>query len=170
MPGCGKDEFIRVCLEFGYQVTRMGDVVRNAAAQKGLPFSDSSVGGMADDERKAHGSDIWARRTLPFITSTKAVIDGLRSIEELKAFKEEFGTSTILVSIISSPETRFERLVGRGRDDDIVSREEFEERDRRELAWGIADVIDAADVRLENEGNLGDFRAAVRDLLNGLME
>ncbi|MEE9341314.1 MAG: AAA family ATPase, partial [Thermoplasmata archaeon] len=58
MPGCGKEEFIKVCSNHGYQITRMGDVVREEAQRRGLPFSDASVGGMADKERNIHGPNV----------------------------------------------------------------------------------------------------------------
>ncbi len=170
MPGCGKEEFIKVCSDHGYQITRMGDVVREEAQRRGLPFSDASVGGMADEERKIHGPNVWARRTLPFVRSSKCVIDGLRSDAELKVFQDSFGGSLRLVAIRSSPETRFQRLVARGREDDILSRDEFDRRERRETAWGLGALIESADIRVENEGTLEDFRKSIEDFLSGLGE
>ncbi|MFQ6127617.1 MAG: AAA family ATPase [Thermoplasmata archaeon] len=168
MPGCGKEEFIKVSMSRGYQVTRMGDVVRKEARKRGFPFSDANVGGMADEERKIHGPDIWARRTLPLVSSSMCIIDGLRSKAELAVFRERFGPSLPLVAIISSTETRYRRLVARGREDDVLSREEFNRREKREIAWGLGELIQSADVRIENEGNLEDFREGIEDFLDGL--
>jgi len=170
MPGCGKEEFIKVCSDHRYQIARMGDVVREEARRRGLPFNDPSVGGMADKERKVHGPDIWARRTLPLVRSSKCVIDGLRSHAELKVFRDGFGDSLRLVAITSSPGTRFRRLVARGREDDILSRDEFDRREKRETAWGLGALIESADVRVENEGTLEEFRMSIEDFLGGLGE
>jgi len=168
MPGCGKEEFIKVFLQRGYQVTRMGDAVRQEARERGLDFSDAGVGGMADEERNIHGTGIWAQRTLPLIKAGNCIIDGLRSKAELAVFRDEFGSSLLLVAIISSPETRFRRLIARGREDDILTREEFNKRERREIAWGISELIDSAGVKIENEGDLVDFRKAIEDFLGRL--
>ncbi|MFQ5885526.1 MAG: dephospho-CoA kinase, partial [Thermoplasmata archaeon] len=111
---------------------------------------------------------IWARRTLPLIESSDCVIDGLRSMAELEVFRDGFGTSLLLVAILSSPDTRYQRLVARGREDDILSREEFDRREQREIAWGIGDLIELADVGIENEGSLEDFRRATEEFLGGL--
>lgn len=168
MPGCGKEEFIKVSLKRGYQVIRMGDAVREEARRRGLSFSDADVGGLADEERRIHGTGIWAQRTLPSIKSDNCIIDGLRSNAELAVFRERFGPSLLLVAIVSSPETRFRRLIARGREDDILTREEFNRREQRETAWGIDELIDSAGVRIENEGDLSDFRKATEDFLGGL--
>ncbi|MCK4367756.1 MAG: flagellar hook-basal body complex protein FliE [Thermoplasmata archaeon] len=170
MPGCGKEEFIKVCANHGYQITRMGDVVREEARRRGLPFSDPNVGGLADEERRIHGPDIWARRTLPFVQSSKCVIDGLRSDAELKVFRNSFAGSLRLVAILSSLETRFRRLVARGREDDILSRDEFDRREERETAWGLGALIESADVGIENDGTLEEFKISIEDFLGGLGE
>jgi dephospho-CoA kinase len=170
MPGCGKEEFIKVCANHGYQITGMGDVVRDEARRRGLDFSDPNVGGMADEERRIHGPDIWARRTLPFVKSTKWVIDGLRSSAELKVFRHNFGSSLKLVAIHSTRETRFQRLVARAREDDILSVDEFDRREERENAWGLGELIRSADENIENNGSLEEFRAAIESLLKELEE
>ena len=64
MPGAGKSEAVRVAEELGIAVVRMGDVVRNEARKRGLELSDENVGGLADEMRREHGKDIWARKCL----------------------------------------------------------------------------------------------------------
>jgi dephospho-CoA kinase len=170
MPGCGKEEFIKVCANHGYQITRMGDVVRDEARRRRLDFSDPNVGGMADEERRIHGPDVWARRTLPRIESSMCVIDGLRSASELQVFRHSLGGSLILVAIRSSLKTRFQRLVARGREDDILTRDEFDRREEREKAWGLNELIESADVNIENDGTLQEFRSSIERVLKELGE
>src|SRR3989304_820956 len=55
MPGCGKEELIRVAQELGFSVVRMGDTVREEAARRKLGTSDEVIGGFAHREREAHG-------------------------------------------------------------------------------------------------------------------
>src|SRR5206468_11240710 len=64
MPGCGKEEFIRVATERGFPVVRMGDTVREEAARKGVGASDEAIGGFAHAERERLGYGIWAERTI----------------------------------------------------------------------------------------------------------
>lgn len=165
MPGSGKEVFLEVARKRGLPVVRMGDVVREEAANRGLNLTDADVGGMADREREAQGTDIWARRTLDHIETDRVVIDGLRSLEELDAFTERFADGLVLVAVHASPATRYRRIAQRARPDDITSEDAFRTRDRRELRWGLGGVIASADEVVVNEGGLGEFQAQVDAIL-----
>jgi dephospho-CoA kinase len=165
MPGAGKEEFVRVALEAGYSVIRMGDVVREEARRRGTAMDDRGVGGFASLEREAHGPAIWAERCLDVLGSGDTVIDGSRSLTELDAFRRSLGSGLRLVAIHSSPEHRFLRLQKRARYDAPQDREAFRERDMRELGWGLGSLIAMADVMLVNEGTLERFREAAAEEL-----
>jgi len=167
MPGSGKEEFVQVAKEAKYEVVRMGDVVRAEAASRSIARDDKSVGGFASSERQGHGYDIWAKRCVPHVRARNTVIDGSRGVEELEVFRNAFGRNVRLVAIHSSPVKRFPRLQLRGRPDAPQTWEEFVERDRRELGWGLGDLIALADVMLINEGTLEEFRATVKGFLTG---
>src|SRR3990170_1608294 len=91
MPGCGKEEFVRIAQERGLAIVRMGDVVREEAKRRGLKFSDETVGGMAHEERVKHGFGVWAERTIPRVRDETTVIDGIRGREELEVSRRAFG-------------------------------------------------------------------------------
>jgi len=169
MPGAGKEEFLKICQARGTKVVRMGDVVRAKAREFGLDSSDSSVGTLANDERKRFGMDVWAKRTIPFVGGDLVVIDGTRGPDEIRAFKNAFGEDLKVVAIHSSQKTRFARLKGRGRPDSPETMEEFEARERRELAWGLGEVIALADHMVVNEGTLADLKREVNALLNTIL-
>ncbi len=192
MPGAGKEEFFRVAQEMGYGIVRMGDVVREHAARNGVPMDDRSIGGFASSERERFGPDVWAVRTVERLREMmgsgadekgasgksarghgvehlgRFVIDGVRSMAEIDRFRAELGDDMVIVAIEADPEKRFQRLVKRGRSDAPRTYEEFLERDRRELAWGLGDAMAKADVRIENNGSLEEFRRRVREFLDGL--
>jgi len=166
MPGAGKEELVSVAVKMGYQVRRMGDVVRSYAAEAGVPAAE--VGSFAHAERQRHGYDIWARRIVPLVGSGGTVIDGCRGMSEVRVFREAFGPQARLMAVHSAPSTRYPRLIGRGRSDAPRDLEEVEERDRRELGWGLGETIALAEVMLVNEGTLEEFREASAALLRRL--
>ncbi len=168
MPGSGKEEFIRVAKEKGYSVVRMGDVVREWVKKKELDMDDGSVGGFAHSEREKHHYGIWAERTLKKIQVQKTIIDGLRGDEELEIFRKKLGHDLVVVAVYASPKTRYNRLVARARQDAPGSYTEFKERDRRELRWGLGEVIALADHTIVNEGSLEEFRVKADRLLEDL--
>jgi dephospho-CoA kinase len=61
--------------------------------------------------------------------------------------------------------TRFERLKARARKDDIRTLEELRARDRREVRWGLDEVMKAADVKIRNDGTVEELRSAMDGLL-----
>jgi dephospho-CoA kinase len=169
MPGAGKEEFLQICKARGAKVVRMGDVVRAKAKEFGLDDSDTSVGTLANEERKRYGMDVWAKRTIPFVGGDLVVIDGTRGPDEILAFKHAFGEDLKVVAIHSSEKTRFERLKGRGRPDSPNTMEEFEKRERRELAWGLGEVIACSDHMIVNEGTIADLKRDVNALLDRIL-
>lgn len=169
MPGSGKEEFLKICQARGAKIVRMGDIVRQKAKEFGLEPSDASVGALANEERKRYGMDIWAKRTIPFVGGDFVVIDGTRGLDEVQAFKHAFGDDLKTVAIHTSAKTRFERLQARSRPDQPTTRAEFDQRDRRELEWGLGDAIALADHVIVNESTIDDLKESVDVLLDTIL-
>ncbi len=169
MPGAGKEEFVRVARVEGYEIVRMGDVVRNFVLSLGLELKDEIVGKIASEERNKYGIDIWAKRTLERVKNKKrTLIDGVRCLEEVEVFKNALGEDAELVGIFAPRKVRFERILNRGREDDIHNWDEFVAREMRELKWGLGNVFALADYMLLNTSTLEDFRKNVRSFLIAL--
>lgn len=188
MPGSGKSVASEVARSMGLKVVVMGDVIRQEAARLGLEPSDENLGNVGNMLRSREGPEAVARRTLEASSGEKVVvIDGLRSKAEADFFRsnaEEFH----LVEIVAPAEARIRWIVSRGRPDDPGARERdikivasckencdrdtaeaLERRECRELGWGMYEAMREADLRLQNEGNLDEFRASVQKLLEELI-
>ena len=74
-----------------------------------------------------------------------------------------------VVAIHSSPYTRYERLVKRGRDDAPQTFEEFKDRDSREMGWGLSDLIALSDMIIVNDGTLEEFESEVNKFLDKVL-
>jgi len=170
MPGSGKEEFIKVAIEHGFDVIRMGDLVREEARGRELELDDSSIGGLANNEREKHGMGIWATRTLPRIDGSRVLIDGIRGIAEIKVYQETFHDRVFVVSIMASSDVRYERIKARGREDTTPTREQFDERDEREKSWGVEQAMAKADFRIVNEESLERFREEASEVLKEIIE
>ncbi len=164
MPGSGKDELVGIAQSMGLATLKMGDLVRDETRRRGLPVTNANVARIASEEREKHGPAVWAQRALPKLTETRMLVDGCRSDSEITVFRHHFGDLFVL-AIFTSPETRHARMTSRGRSDDGAGLEEFYERDRRELKWGIGNAFALADAMLVNEGPLDQFRRDARAAL-----
>lgn len=168
MPGSGKDELVGVARSMGLAVLKMGDLVRDETRRRGLPVTNANVARVASEERDRHGPAVWAQKALPKLTETRMLVDGCRSDSEITVFRHHFGDLFVL-GIFTPPETRHARMSNRGRSDDGAGLQEFYDRDRRELKWGIGNAFTLADGMLVNEGSLDEFRRAARTMLESIL-
>lgn len=167
MPGAGKEEFLTAAREEGLAFVRMGDLVRDCYAASGAEAQGLSVGQYANAQREAEGKDVWARRAMAKAAGDVFLIDGCRSMDEVRSFRA-LGGQTEIVAIHASPAVRYDRLVRRAREDAPRDQSEFEARDNRELAWGLGEVIALADYMLDNMSSVEDFRLKSTALLRSL--
>ncbi|WP_299335093.1 AAA family ATPase [Haloplanus sp.] len=172
LPGSGKSEAAAVARAAGVPVVTMGDVIRDECRNRGLDPAQHH-GEMAKTLREEGGPGAIAKRSLPEIESAlsesaseTALVDGLRSPAEVDRFEAAFGDAFVLVSVEAPFETRAERLADRERDASDADREALRDREERELGFGMGDVMDRADVRIENTGSLAAFRERIRGLLD----
>jgi dephospho-CoA kinase len=168
MPGSGKEEFVKIAIEGGIPVVRMGDVVRKEFKSQDLEATDGKIGGFAASEREKFGMGIWAQRTVSLVKGDLVLIDGLRGEAELDVFKRAFGDDLVLIGIHASPKTRYERIKKRNRIDATASWDAFRKRELRELGWGIGNAIAQCDHVIINEKDLSEFQENVRSLLKTL--
>ena len=171
MPGSGKSLAVEIARERGYAVVNMGDVVREETKKRGLELNPINIGVVMLELREKGGNSIIAEKCIPKIEqqSRKVIVDGLRSLSEVDAFKAHFSKFS-LMTVQASPETRFNRLYRRRRSDDPDGWELFHERDMRELSVGLGNVIAMAEHVIINENNREDTKARVRDKLRRIEE
>jgi len=172
MPFSGKSEAVKIAFGQGYPVVRMGDMVWNETKKRNLELNDRNVGMIANTMRDEFGMDIWAQKTVKKILMMKdtetVVVDGIRNREEIEYFKRHLGDDFALVAVQASDVKRMKRGLDRGREDDNRCVEDISERDRRELAWGLGDVIASADIVISNEESLDLFCKQVKNVLDQL--
>ncbi|WP_330632117.1 AAA family ATPase [Halocatena halophila] len=167
LPGSGKGEAASVAAELDIPVITMGDVIREECRARGLDPSDHH-GEIAVALREENGPGAIAERSLKPIrdaleTHDTVLIDGIRSDAEVERFLEAFGDEFTLVAITAPFELRKDRLSERQRDDPSV--ETLEERDTRELGFGMGAAIEMADETIENTESIEAYHKQVRRLL-----
>jgi dephospho-CoA kinase len=150
----------------------MGDLVWEETKRQGKPLDDKNVGEIAHSMREKHGMNIWAKRTVEKIHSLKKspllVIDGVRNMEEIEYFKKELGMDFLVIAIDAPDELRRKRAISRGRTDDSKNLKDLEERDKREIRWGLQKVIADADIVIPNNGSIENFKKQVLTVLKKL--
>ena len=169
MPGSGKDIFVQEASKAGFNHIRMGDMVRLFAGEAGIGTDDKAIGGFATGQRGEYGPEIWAKRTLERLPDGNVLIDGSRSLAEIEHFKSALEENLSTIGIDAPTKMRFQRLIARGREDDPSALEDFQARDRRELSWGLGQALENADITINNDGTLEEFRNKCQSMINNIL-
>jgi dephospho-CoA kinase len=168
MPGAGKSTAAKALVNAGWKRVVMGDVIRAETERRGLEPNSKNTGAVMKDLRREGGEAAVAELCLRTIEASGAddvVVDGIRSLAEVETFRKK--ATVLLVAVDASPMRRFELLKERGRSDDPLTKEMFEERDLRELGVGIGEAIALADETISNEhGSAVRLEAEMKELVD----
>jgi dephospho-CoA kinase len=151
MPGAGKSTIANGLKSKNFNIINMGDAVRDEAKKRNLEPSGENLGKLMLELRKNNGPGAVAELIEDKIKNSESdviVIDGIRSNEEIQVLRKN-GTVKLL-SVHASTDTRYDFLSNRGRSDDPKSRNNFNERDTREIGVGISTPIALADESISN--------------------
>lgn len=173
MPGSGKSIVREIAEELGIPVIVMGDVIREEVKRRGLKEEAKNYELVMKDIRAKLGDQIVAKITAKKIELIKAdivFIDGVRSLKEVKYFKE-IANNVLTIALLSPFRTRLKRLLLRNRLGDPKNEKELDERDMEELELGLGDVIAKADYYIINDDKPKDiFKEDVRRAIIHLIE
>ena len=151
MPGAGKSTIAEGLKSKGYEIVNMGNAVRSEAKKRNLEPTGNNLGKLMLELREKNGPGAVAELVKTKIEDSKSeviIIDGIRSSPEIEVLRK-YGTVKLL-AIHASTDTRYDFLQKRGRSDDPKSKENFEERDDRELGVGISNPIALSDDAISN--------------------
>jgi dephospho-CoA kinase len=165
MSGSGKTTLANQFRDQGIFVINMGDVIRDLARERKLAPTPENLGKLATEIRKKGGEDAVANLCIEKIedfSEELVLVDGIRSINEVNAFKKKF--EVVLIAVFSSQQDRYFRLKKRRRSDDPLGFSTFMARDIRELGFNLGHAIALADFVIVNDSSLEDFKDKSKEL------
>ncbi|MFX1374551.1 MAG: AAA family ATPase [Promethearchaeota archaeon] len=165
LPGSGKTTAIEAIMDLGTVVT-MGDVVRNEAKKRKVEPSRNNIGEIAKDIREKEGPAVIAEKCVELIKKNPEdviFIDGIRSFFEVNVFRKYWKFP--IIAIVVEEEERIKWLFERARTDDPQNIDELKERDRREIQFGLDQVIQKADYIISNNSTIEDLKKKTRKLI-----
>lgn len=117
MCGSGKSEAVKFFVDSGYKRVYFGEVVMNEMKRLGLEVNEANERATRENLRKEFGMGAMAVKSLPvieeFMKHSNVVIESLYSWEEFKILKDKFGEAFKLITIYTTKELRYERLLKR---------------------------------------------------------
>jgi dephospho-CoA kinase len=171
MAGAGKSEVSRVFESKGFARIRFGDVTDEELKKQGLPLNEENERRMRESLRQKYGMEAYAMLNLTkidvAIKTSPVVVDGLYSWEEYLFLSNYYHQNFRVVSVWSSPATRYARLTQR-----LVRPLKLEEafsRDQAEIVnLNKGGPIAMADFTIINEGSLKDLEKDTKKAISNM--
>ncbi|MBT3583213.1 AAA family ATPase [Candidatus Woesearchaeota archaeon] len=151
--GAGKTAAINALEEVGFTYHSLSDEVRKEARAQGHTELERDILiNVGNNTRREYGQMVFAQRVLDSAKDDdKAIFDGIRAVGEVNYFKEN-DPNFILIAITASEETRYNRILSRGRAGDPKTLDEIAIKDRKDRGIGIDECVKMAHHVIVNEG------------------
>lgn len=162
LPGSGKSTAIETIKDLGIVII-MGDIIRNEAKKRNVEPTGDNLGKIAREIRETGGQDIIAKKCIDLMKKKSeevVFVDGIRSIFEVNAFRKIWRFPILAIEM--EEKKRSQRLFNRARSDDPKNLEDLRERDKREIEFGLHDVLSKADYIIKNDSTIEDLKRKTR--------
>jgi len=165
LPGAGKSTALEVLKNIG-KIVIMGDVVREEALKRNLPITGETLGKISRELREKYGPGIIAEKCIEYINKIDdniIFIDGIRSMTEVRIFRKYWEFP--IIAILCPDDLRYKRLLDRKREDDSISIGEIKLRDKRELEFGLKEVIDHSNYFINNNSDIETLKLNILNIV-----
>lgn len=166
MPAAGKNIAAEYAQKYQYPLFSTGDFVRAEIRRRGYIADPETSAAISTEMRGVDGLGV-TRMAVEEALRQKADIvflEGIRSWSEIEFIRRH--SPCILVAILAPRNLRLNRVKQRGRADD--SAEHFNERDRREIEYGVAVCIALADAYVLNDCTMADALKQLDNIVKNL--
>ena len=154
MPAAGKNLAAQYAKKYHYPHFSTGDIVREEISRRGLNADAQTSAAVSTELRGTDGLGVTRMAVAEVLKQRADVVflEGIRSWPEVEWIRSK--TPCTLVAVVAPRSMRLERIIQRGRADD--SADHFDQRDRREIEYGVAVCIALADAYVLNTGTTED--------------
>ncbi len=171
MPGSGKTTIAKYLKEkYNFSLVSMSDAVKEKMKSESVEINNDSLRSFSQGLRDKFGMDIAARLTVDYIKhrTDNICIDGIRGPDEIRYFKEHMDGRFYVIGLVSESETRYERLMDRGRADDPHTVEGLKERDQKEIRFGIPEALKIVDFTVSNTASIRELEEKIDSIINSI--
>lgn len=154
MPASGKNVVAQYARNQQYPHFSTGDFVRAEMLKRGCKGDPESAAKISTELRGVDGLGVTRMVVEKALEQDADVVflEGVRSWPEIELIRSK--VSCTLVAFVAPRSVRLNRVKQRGREDD--SADHFEDRDQREIHYGVAVCIALADAYILNTGTIDD--------------
>jgi len=172
LAASGKDTVAQYFDAKGFKHISLSSILRDLAREEGVPIDVKHLTDLGNGLREKYGHGYLAKKALENI-SGNATISSIRQVGEVEVLKAN--PDFVLIAVEAPVEIRFKRLQDRGRTDDVKNLEDFKEIEAKQAhgtggAMNLQAVMEAADYRIDNSGDLNQLNNKLDDLYAKITE
>lgn len=166
---CGKGAIAKIAKEeYNASTYRFSTMLRDVLDRLYIEKSRENISLLSTILRENFGEDTFAKVMAEDVKNDSnklIVVDGIRRLKDIEYLKKIPGFK--LVRVVVDPKTRYERLVKRNENegDDKKTYEEFLEDQKREADAQVPEVMEEADLEVDNNGTWEELVAQAKKLL-----
>src|SRR3989338_3003892 len=165
----GKDTISEYLQQKGFFHFSLSDAIRDECDKRGLPKDRDTLIKLGNELRSTFGNDILARRAVESAGSQNSVFTSIRNPDEAKFLKTQKGF--VLINVDAPIEIRYQRIVDRKRESDMVDFETFKAQEELETngtgsQQNLAGVAALADHQIQNDRTKDDLAKKIDAVLN----
>ncbi len=138
----------------GAYAVSTGDLVRAELIAEGIKNPSREACQKRGGERGREDKNYWTNKVIEAFEASSAsicVFDGVRFKHDITNLKERFGDKYIVIHFVAPQETRYNRLVERGRADAPRTLDDIAAQDRgEEAAFDLSNTVKLADLEFDN--------------------
>jgi len=129
----GKETLTKFLRDRGFEYFETRKILIKSLEEQGKELSRTNMQDLADSWRSEFGAGALMKKILERIDISKNfIIDSLRNGKEAEFLKEELGDDFVLIGVDAPREIRFERIVKRGKQSDMLDWDNFSKVDERD--------------------------------------
>lgn len=169
----GKGEVSKLLIDAGYAYFSLSDILRDELKKKKKDVTRDNLIETGNKLRAKQGAGVLAEMTLLKLTAdVHAIVDSIRNPFEVEVLRRR--KDFYLISIESSPQTRYLRMKERGRENDPKTYEDFLQYEAKEAssedpAVQQLDKTQAmADAIIKNDGTIEELHQEAKEVIQAL--
>ncbi len=169
-PGSGKTQISNYLKSKGFFTISFGSFIKEELSKHNIAYTAPNVVSVSLYFHRT-GKDIQlAQKVLSVLHGSgcvNQVIDGCRNRREYEYIKEHELSDVYLVGVDCSKKVRYERAKKRRRFVGLTEND-YKERDKREKNYGLNELLNSAEFRINNNGTKDELKSQVGKLLGKL--
>ena len=152
-------------MRYGYSIGANSQILKEIASNLSLPHTRENLKALGDSIFKVLGNDAIAMHRMRNSRDWPIVIEGIRYIEEVRAYRAE--RSFKLIGLKSSEDARYARalaLAHEGKDQNL-DLNAFRQLSVARSEAQVTDLVKGADFIINNESTIDDFHRQIDQIM-----